>query len=53
MAELERCVRKGARGVGEEGDKGLGADFGQAQGLHFDDPRLAPLFEAARDSACP
>jgi predicted TIM-barrel fold metal-dependent hydrolase len=45
VAELERCVRKGARGVGEEGDKGLGMDFGQAKGLHFDDPRLSPLLD--------
>jgi predicted TIM-barrel fold metal-dependent hydrolase len=45
VAELERCVRRGARGVGEEGDKGLGMDFGQAKGLHFDDPRLSPLLE--------
>jgi predicted TIM-barrel fold metal-dependent hydrolase len=45
VAELERCVRKGAKGVGEEGDKGLGMDFGKAKGLHFDDPRMAPLLE--------
>jgi predicted TIM-barrel fold metal-dependent hydrolase len=45
VAELERCFRKGAKGVGEEGDKGLGMRFGRAKGLHFDDPRLAPLLD--------
>jgi predicted TIM-barrel fold metal-dependent hydrolase len=45
VAELERCVRRGAKGVGEEGDKGLGMGFGEARGLHFDDARLAPLLE--------
>ena len=45
VAELERCVRKGARGVGEESDKGKGAGSGKAGGLHFDDPRMDPLFE--------
>jgi len=46
VAELERCARAGAKGVGEEGDKGKGAGFGKAAGLHFDDARLDPLFEA-------
>ena len=53
VAELERCVRKGARGVGEEGDKGLGMDFGKARGLHFDDARLAPLLDRCADLGIP
>ena len=53
VAELERCVRKGARGVGEEGDKGLGMGFGQAKGLHLDDARLAPLLERAGELGLP
>lgn len=51
-AELERCYRKGARGVGELSDKGFGimggmvAAFGgpfktpRERRLHLDDPRL-------------
>jgi predicted TIM-barrel fold metal-dependent hydrolase len=53
VAELERCVRKGARGVGEEGDKGLGMGFGEARGLHFDDARLAPLLDRCADLGIP
>ena len=46
--ELERCYKIGARGVGEEGDKGLGLFFNdpvKAWGMHIDDPRMKPLFE--------
>jgi predicted TIM-barrel fold metal-dependent hydrolase len=46
VAALESCARTGGRGIGEEGDKGAGADWGQAKGMHFDDPRMDPLFEA-------
>jgi predicted TIM-barrel fold metal-dependent hydrolase len=53
VAELERCVRRGAKGVGEEGDKGLGMGFGEAKGLHLDDPRLAPLLERAGELGLP
>ena len=48
VKELERCYKVGARGVGEEGDKGLGLFFNdpvKAWGMHFDDPRMKPLFE--------
>ncbi|TAL77410.1 MAG: amidohydrolase [Bacteroidetes bacterium] len=41
VKELERCHRMGASGVGEVSDKGLGI---RASGMHFDDPRLKPLF---------
>jgi predicted TIM-barrel fold metal-dependent hydrolase len=46
-------VRKGAKGVGEEGDKGLGMDFGKAKGLHFDDPRVGLLLDRAADLGLP
>lgn len=48
VKELERCYKIGARGVGEEGDKGLGLFFNdpvKAWGMHIDDPRMKPLFE--------
>jgi uncharacterized protein len=48
VKELERCYKLGAKGVGEEGDKGLGLFFNdpvKAWGMHFDDPRMKPLFE--------
>jgi len=47
VKELERCFKMGAKGVGEEGDKGLGLFFNdpvKAWGMHFDDPRMKPLF---------
>jgi predicted TIM-barrel fold metal-dependent hydrolase len=53
VAELERCFRKGAKGVGEEGDKGLGMDFGKAKGFHFDDPGMAPLLDRCADLGLP
>ncbi|MEP6844742.1 MAG: amidohydrolase family protein, partial [Panacibacter sp.] len=46
VAELERCFKKGARGVGELGDKGLGEFYSKPTagwGLHIDDPRMKPL----------
>ena len=46
VAELERCYRKGAKGVGELGDKGLGELYSKpvaGYGLHIDDPRMKPL----------
>jgi len=47
VAELERCVRVGAKGVGELGDKGKGLIYGpvKAAGMHPDDPRMDPIFE--------
>ncbi|MCL4853600.1 MAG: amidohydrolase family protein [Bryobacteraceae bacterium] len=48
VAELVRCFRKGARGVGEVSDKGSGIARGQAvppeRRLHADDPRLDPFW---------
>ena len=48
VKELERCYKMGAKGVGELGDKGLGEFYSepvQAWGMHFDDPRMKPLYE--------
>jgi predicted TIM-barrel fold metal-dependent hydrolase len=55
VAELERCVRKGAKGVGELGDKGRGLFYGdiKAWGMHPDDPRMDPLFEKCAELGLP
>jgi predicted TIM-barrel fold metal-dependent hydrolase len=53
VRELERCYRKGAKGVGELGDKGKGMDWGKAVGMHPDDPRLDPLFERCAQLGMP
>lgn len=48
VAELERCYKKGARGVGELGDKGLGDIYSlptPGKGMHIDDPRMKPLLK--------
>lgn len=47
VAELERCYKAGARGVGELGDKGKGLFYGKppAWGMQLDDPRMDPLLE--------
>lgn len=55
-AELERCYRQGARGVGELSDKGWG--FGAVRAprnkrLHPDDPRLDPFFRKCAELKIP
>jgi len=48
VAELERCYKEGARGVGELGDKGEGELYSKPTpgvGLHIDDPELKPLLQ--------
>lgn len=48
MAELERCYKEGAKGVGELGDKGEGELYSlptPGSGLHIDDPQMKPLIE--------
>ncbi len=52
VAELERCARSGARGVGELSDKGGGLR-GNSRGRHLDDPRMDPFPPRARNSVCP
>jgi len=47
VAELERCHRMGASGVGELGDKGLGEFYSKPvpSTMHIDDPRMQPLLK--------
>ena len=47
--ELRRCVKEGAAGVGELHDKGSGL----IKGMHSDDPRMDPLFEACAELKIP
>jgi uncharacterized protein len=56
IAELERCYKKGARGVGELGDKGLGELYSHptpGYGLHIDDPRMKPLLQKCAELHMP
>lgn len=55
VAELERCYKVGARGVGELGDKGKGLFYckPQAWGMHLDDPRMDPLLEKCAELKMP
>ena len=55
-AELERCFRRGARGVGELSDKGMGFGGGQLprpRRLHGDDARLDPFFTKCAELRLP
>ena len=48
LKELERCHAKGAGGVGELSDKGMGERISRSvrePGLHFNDPKFDALFE--------
>lgn len=48
VKELERCYKKGAKGVGELGDKGLGEFYSlptPGWGVHIDDPRMKLLIK--------
>ncbi len=56
IAELERCHKMGAVGVGELGDKGLGEMYSRpvkGYGLHIDDPRMKPLLEKCAELHMP
>jgi uncharacterized protein len=56
VKELERCYKKGAGGVGEEGDKGLGLFYSRpvkAYGMHLDDPRMKPLLKKCGELKMP
>lgn len=56
VAELERCYRAGARGVGELGDKGLGELYSKptpGYGIHINDPRLKPIWEKCAELHMP
>jgi len=45
LAELERCAKLGARGVGEIVDKGSGMNRGGGPAIHLDDPRMDPVLD--------
>lgn len=53
--ELVRCFKKGAKGVGELGDKGNGLVYGkpQAIGMHIDDQRMKPLLVKCAELGLP
>ena len=56
VAELERCYKKGAKGIGELGDKGLGELYSQptpGYGIHIDDPRMKPLLAKCAELRMP
>jgi len=56
VAELERCYKAGAKGVGELGDKGKGlfySDGVKAWGMHPDDSRMDALFEKCAELNMP
>ena len=54
VAELVRCQKTGARGVGELSDKGRGLGSStNSLGMHLDDPRLDPLLEKCADLHLP
>lgn len=46
IKELERCCNAGAKGVGELSDKGMGLASRTIplKRIHFDDPRMKPVF---------
>lgn len=53
LRELERCVRAGARGIGELSDKGFGLRYSQGFGLHIDDPLIKPLLKRCAELRLP
>lgn len=53
IAELERCVKLGAKGVGEITDKGSGLVPAAKQFMHMDDPRMDPILEKLADLKLP
>ncbi len=56
VAELERCYKQGARGVGELGDKGLGELYSKPTpgvGLHIDNPAMQPLLKKCAELKMP
>lgn len=56
VKELERCYAKGAKGVGEVSDKGMGINYSQGlkyPGMHLDDARLKPLFDKCAELKMP
>lgn len=53
VKELERCVKKGAKGVGELSDKGYGLRYKGGFGPHIDDPLMKPLLAKCAELKIP
>jgi uncharacterized protein len=56
VKELERCFKKGAKGVGELGDKGEGETYSKpipGYGMHLDDARMKPLLKKCAELKMP
>jgi predicted TIM-barrel fold metal-dependent hydrolase len=56
VKELERCFAKGAKGVGELSDKGMGERVSRKvrePGLHLNDPKFDALFEKCGELGMP
>lgn len=56
IAELERCYKKGAKGIGELGDKGQGLLYSKptpAYGLHLNDSILQPVLKRCGELGMP
>lgn len=53
IKELERCVKKGAKGVGEMSDKGSGLLRGDSPSMHMDDPKMDPILDRMAELALP
>lgn len=54
MADLERCVAKGAKGVGELGDKGFGESYcTKKPTAHINDPSFDPILEKCAELGLP
>jgi len=56
VKELERCYKKGAKGVGELGDKGAGELYSKpvaGYGMHIDDARMKPLLQKCAELHMP
>jgi uncharacterized protein len=53
VRELQRCVKAGARGVGELSDKGFGLRYSGGFGPHIDDPIMKPLLKRCAELNIP
>jgi uncharacterized protein len=54
VAELERCHKLGARGIGELSDKGRGlGSTSNTLGMHIDDPRMDPILAKCAELRMP
>jgi predicted TIM-barrel fold metal-dependent hydrolase len=51
LSGLERCVKGGAKGVGEISDKGTG--YRGVEPMHLDDPRMDPILRRLADLGLP